>query len=80
MDSYFIDPQRRRAVKVLFINHPLSVNSECYGLRNQLKYNVVVEKMDLVNLIVGYSEPDRFTDKYNGTFFPLPANSLDRMQ
>ncbi|XP_065084128.1 spindle assembly abnormal protein 6 homolog [Ochlerotatus camptorhynchus] len=51
MDSYFIDPQRRRAVKVLFPNHPLSVNSECYGLRNQLKYNVVVEKMDLVNLI-----------------------------
>lgn len=63
MDSYFIDPQRRRAVKVLFPNYPLSVNSECYGLRNQLKYNVVVEKMDLVNLIVGYSEPDGFTDK-----------------
>ncbi|KXJ82735.1 hypothetical protein RP20_CCG011631 [Aedes albopictus] len=51
MDSYFIDPQRRRAIKVLFPNHPLTVNSESFGLRNQLKYNVVVEKMDLVNLI-----------------------------
>ncbi|XP_062540084.1 spindle assembly abnormal protein 6 homolog [Armigeres subalbatus] len=51
MDSYFIDPQRRRAVKVLFPIHPLTITSDCFGLRNQLKYNVVVEKMDLVNLI-----------------------------
>ncbi|XP_055587306.1 spindle assembly abnormal protein 6 homolog [Uranotaenia lowii] len=51
MDSYFIDPQRRRGVKVLFPNHQLSVNLQNYGLHNQIKYNVVVEKMDLQNLI-----------------------------
>ncbi|XP_058448955.1 spindle assembly abnormal protein 6 homolog [Malaya genurostris] len=51
MDNYFIDAHRRRGVKVLFPSYQLPVSVECYGLRSQLKYNVVVEKMDLQNLI-----------------------------
>ncbi|XP_055635525.1 spindle assembly abnormal protein 6 homolog [Toxorhynchites rutilus septentrionalis] len=51
MDTYFIDAQRRRGVKVLFPSHLLSVSQDSHGIRTQLKYNVVVEKMDLQNLI-----------------------------
>lgn len=81
MDNYFIDPQRRRAIKVLFSNHPLTVNSESFGLRNQLKYNVVVEKMDLVNLIVGHSGSAKFyeyDDGFNLTLI-VSANPADRV-
>lgn len=52
MDSYFIDPQRRRGAKLIFPAHQLVVCTDSYGIRTQLKFNVVVEKMDLQNLIV----------------------------
>ncbi|XP_039434978.1 spindle assembly abnormal protein 6 homolog [Culex pipiens pallens] len=51
MDSYFIDPQRRRGAKQIFPAHQLVVCTDSYGIRTQLKFNVVVEKMDLQNLI-----------------------------
>ncbi|XP_058811579.1 spindle assembly abnormal protein 6 homolog [Topomyia yanbarensis] len=51
MDNYFIDAHRRRGIKVLFPSYQLPVSVDSYGLRSQLKYNVVVEKMDLQNLI-----------------------------
>lgn len=51
MDSYFIDPQRRRGAKLIFPAHQLAVCTDSYGIRTQLKFNVVVEKMDLQNLI-----------------------------
>lgn len=51
MDNCFIDIHRRRGVRVLFPSYQLPLNTNNYGIHTQQKYNVVMEKMDMQNLI-----------------------------
>lgn len=52
MDSCFINNKNRREIKILFPSFNFNINIDSYGLKTLQKFNVIVEKMDVQNLVV----------------------------